>query len=339
MDDRVDILGIPLPRDVIEMAARLAVGATSSARVRLRLGPANTRVNGRVAISTLIVDDRELPIVVKVVASGLREAEAYRALAAGGAPVAQLYAWFSAADGREVLLLEHFPRIGIDGGEHEFGRFIDALATLNATSAPTLPTVAPTWLRDWLAAAQRAWQRAQSGAWGEAMRQAAMGLERSWPALDELAIAIQRELAALPLDATHQDPNHENCGWRQDGTLVFFDLASAARYAAFADLALVLGGATQAWPATRGRGPWIERYRAAYARRRAAAPSLATIARAVDLHIAACAMWFDDLLFARADAKFTADPHVGGDTLDWYRRKWRRLQRMLEIGIGGAAEP
>jgi hypothetical protein len=337
-DERVGIDGIGIPDQAIAAAARAVFPAGSPVEARLRIEPGESRANGRIAKARLEMGGRQRPIVVKAVAPGMAEAAAYSALAEGGAPVAQLYAWFRAPDGREVLLLEHLPRVGIDGGEREFGVFVEALAAFNAVVAPALPTVAPTWLRVWLASAHRAWERARSGAWGEGMRAAAAGLEASWPALGRLASEIQRELGELPLDATHQDPNLENCGWRDDGSLVFFDLSSAARYAAFADLGLALGGATQPWPSANGRGPWIERYREAYARRRPDAPSAAVVARAVDLHIAAAVMWFDDLAFARADRKFSAEPPTVG-ALAWYERKWRRLRRMPEIGIAAATEP
>ena len=131
-----------------------------------------------------------------------------------------LYSGFTAPDGRELLILERLPRVGIDGSELEFGLFIDALASLNATWATALPAVAASWVQDWLDSTHMAWRRARSGAWGRKMQDASVILDQAWPALEQLA-DMSSELATLPLESTHQDPNFENCGWRKDGTLVF----------------------------------------------------------------------------------------------------------------------
>jgi hypothetical protein len=329
--------GIEIPSHIAAEAARRAFGGREN-HPHLRIEAGEARMNGRFARATLGSGTHQRQLAIKVVTQGLHEAEAYRALGCAGAPVAQLYAWFSAPDGREVLLLEHLPRIGIGRGEHEFGLFVDTLARFNATAAPGLTVVGSRWLMRWLEWAQVAWERARSGAWGEPMRLAAGGLDGSWPALRVLAGDVQSELEGLPLETTHQDPNLENCGWRDDGSLVLFDLSSAGRYPAGADLGLVLGGATQTWPDARGRGPWIDRYCSA---RAGCGPSLprAQLAHAVDLHVAAAVMWFDALAFERADHRFSLAGGVDAGVLAWYHRKWRRLKRMLSDGIVAAAEP
>ena len=116
----------------------------TSVEATLTTATATVRVNGSIAEATLCSAEQRCPLILKAVDHGLHEADAYRALAEGGAPIASFYTSFFAADGREVQVLERLARVGIDGSDPEaFGTFVDTLAHFNATSAAKLPKRLP----------------------------------------------------------------------------------------------------------------------------------------------------------------------------------------------------
>lgn len=252
--------------------------------------------------------------------------------------MAELFASYLLADGREVLLLEHLPRIGIDESVEEFGTFVDALARFNATADAHLPMTSATWLIDWLSVTRTAWGYARSGRWGEPLVQSAAILDHLWTDIDKLVLAIQQELALLPLDACHQDPLYGNCGWRADGTLVLIDCAYVSRFPALYDLAICLGACNQPWPSTHGREPWIARYCETYNRRSAYQLTRAMAERAVNLQLSASVVWLDERTFHRTDQKL-CEAAAAGNTEngwgDWFARTWRRIERMCKEGITG----
>ena len=324
------------PAETINVLARQLFG--SGVKATLETESEDTRVNGTVIKATLCAEEKRCPLILKVVDHGLHEANAFRVLGEGGATIAKLYATFCAADGREVLVLERLERIGIDGSDVDaFGKFVDTLARFNATPAQPLPTKPTGWLRRWLSISHRAWQRADSGAYGVELAQAASKLHDSWSRQEQLAGNIECELAALPVSATHEDPLFGNCGWRNEKELVLFDLSYCTRHPALCDLALCLGACSQRWPEHLGKRPWIECYCESYSRRARHPISVATAERAVALHQAASVMWLDERTFGRCDQNCT-DPRTSARD-GWgggLARTWRRLDRMLTDGVEAA---
>ncbi len=317
-----------------EIARRLGLGAGHASLVPTSRAD---RPNGTVAEATLSVGAADHRLVIKRLPQGIHEVAAYRCLHAAGAPVATLVADF-VLDGRETLVLERLPRIGHDASEAEFSSVIAALARLNAVAPAALAAPAPGWLHAHLAFWRRSAELSLAGDWGPALNEAARPLMGAWEDLARLAEAIETELDALPLAATHHDPCVGNCGWTAAGEIRFIDLSYATRHPLLADLAIKLGGSADPWPSSRGRDPWLALYGEHYARAGGRAMPLAQLRRGLALQHAALVMWMDSSTFARSDAALRASrPTDSAPGWQWHKaRAFRRLCAMRAAGIDGA---
>jgi hypothetical protein len=323
----------PIPECIVQAAAA-AVFGMSHPNATMLVHDVVARANGVVAKGRLAAGDNGCMVVVKWVGAGYHELDAYRALGPAGAPIAALHASAVLEDGRELLVLEQLKEAtALLDGFAGFPIYIDTLARLNATRAPLLRIPEPSWALNYLPPLRSAWQLAMSGSWGNPMAAAAAVLDSAWSQLEVMAHLIQAELDQLQLDPAHQDPQVSNCGWR-GRELRFFDLSSASLMPAFADLGLVLGGISQSWPDSKGRTPWIERYLDAYGERTGRTISVDAARRAIDLHLAAAALWYDEVALSRTRHRFATDPSAAASALGWYELKWNRLRQLADRGIG-----
>ncbi len=333
-----------LPPALLKQLAQDLLQAPPAAEVHLVCSPAEVRMNGTCGAATLHAGGRTLRLFLKAVDHGLGEAGVYRRMGPAGAPIAHLHADLRLEDGRELLVLEHLPRIGLAINEAafagEFATFIDSLADFNATPAPGLP-VRTGALSGNLRLTREAWSRGRTGRWGESWVAAAAILDGRWPAIERLVEHLQSQLESLPLDACHQDPLFGNCGWRADGTLVLIDLSYASRHPGLLDLALVLGCCAQPWPGAAGRGPWIERYVDRYNRRSRHRLHQPGAGAGVLAHQQAAVFWLDERTLAAGEQRIQAEMAASGASGAgaWYARTWRRLLGMVDGDAEAATAP
>jgi hypothetical protein len=325
-----------LPERAAQAIAAAILGRPITA-AELIIDPPVIRPNGTIAMAMLKVGEAQHELVIKSLPRHLHEAAAYRCLTQAGAPVATMYMDFMHR-GREVIVLERLPRIGHTLEPGEFAAVITALARFNAVAPPTLPAPKPGWLVQQLSVWRMAWQRALAGAWGGTMAECAAPLVDAWDDLERLAVDIERELAELPLAATHHDPCLGNCGWNADGEVRFIDLGYVTRHALFADVTIKLGRSADPWPSSDGREPWIALYCDVGGQAGMERISMRRALRAVAVQAASLSMWLDEPTWSRADAELVASPPA--NTLHgwawWFARTWRRLAAMRDMGITGA---
>ena len=272
------------------------------------------------------------PCLIKRQLGDQREQLAWVTMQAGGAPIPDWYgAWTDERD-HEVLLLERLPIVGIDGLQSQvFSELVQAIAAFNAVSAEGLPGCPADQVVRWTGCLERLWRSCCDGRFGPTAIGPAMELAGRWSFVTAWAERIDHDLAGLPWVPTHQDPAFANCGRRSaDGPILLFDLGQTDRSPIGRDLALLLGGFTQAQPTSVPDAHWLAHWLREFSARSPIVIAIEELEHAVDLHRQAQHLWMDDRTIDRAVNAHSSDESDFSTTWGaWFARKWRALDMAI----------